>query len=130
MRQPAAGHPLLLQVVVGSSCRSAGDCLRALDQSGALGGDFVLVCGDVVSNMDLGAVVAEHRARRDTDPNAIMTMVSRPGARVLTRVSSQGTCSWIDALLHLSRGAVELAPSRPPAARKGGAGAAMSRSPG
>ena len=60
---------------MGSGCRSAGDCLRALDQSGALGGDFVLCCGDVVSNMDLGAVVAQHRARRDKDPLSIMTMV-------------------------------------------------------
>ena len=71
--QPYSGA---VQVIVGSGCRSAGDCLRALDQSGALAGEFVLVCGDVVSNLDLGAVVAEHRARRETDPNAIMTMVS------------------------------------------------------
>ena len=97
---------------MGSGCRSAGDCLRALDQSGALGGDFVLVCGDVVSNMDLAAVVAEHRARRDTDPHAIMTMVG-----------SWRTCSWVHAWgsLHWWGGAVELAPASPEKGREEGA---------
>ena len=38
--------------------------------------DFVLVGGDVVSNVDLAPAVAAHRARREKDKNAIMTLVS------------------------------------------------------
>ena len=66
-----------VQVIVGTACRSAGDALRAVDQSGVIGSDFVLVSGDCVSNLPLGKIVAEHRVRRESDPNAIMTMVRR-----------------------------------------------------
>lgn len=40
-------------------------------------GDFLLVSGDVVSNISMGPVLAEHRARREKNRNAIMTMVLR-----------------------------------------------------
>ena len=39
--------------------------------------DFLLVSGDVVSNISMGPVLAEHRARREKNRNAIMTMVLR-----------------------------------------------------
>ena len=65
-------HP---QVVVGTNCRSAGDSLRDLDQKALIEDDFVLVSGDVISNLDIAAVVREHQARKLRDSNAIMTMV-------------------------------------------------------
>lgn len=40
-------------------------------------GDFLLVSGDVVSNLSLEPALAKHRARREKDKNAIMTMVLR-----------------------------------------------------
>ena len=40
-------------------------------------GDFLLVSGDVVSNLVLEPALAKHRARREKDKNAIMTMVLR-----------------------------------------------------
>jgi translation initiation factor eIF-2B subunit epsilon len=56
-----------------------GDALRHIDQKDVIKSDFILVYGDVVSNMDLGPALAAHRARRDKDKNAIMTMVGRGG---------------------------------------------------
>lgn len=52
-----------------------GEALRALDQKDIIKGDFILVSGDTVANVDLGPALAAHRARREKDKNAIMTMV-------------------------------------------------------
>lgn len=56
---------------------SVGDVMRDLDKRGSMTGDFVLVSGDVVSNVSLEPALAKHRARREKDKNAIMTMVLR-----------------------------------------------------
>lgn len=48
-------------------CTSAGDALRVVDQRNCVRGDFVLVSGDVVSNMRLDSALAAHRARRKED---------------------------------------------------------------
>lgn len=69
-------------LVVSTNCRSAGEALRLIDQKDIIKADFVLVSGDTVANMDLAAVLAQHKACRARDNNAIMTMVSvvpRPG---------------------------------------------------
>ena len=68
-----------VSVVVSASSMSVGDALRAMDSKGAIGSDFVLLSGDVVTNLDLAAPLAQHKARRDQDRNAIMTLV-RPFA--------------------------------------------------
>lgn len=41
---------------------------------------FVLISGDVISNMNLGAVISAHKARRKADKNCIMTMVMKRAA--------------------------------------------------
>jgi translation initiation factor eIF-2B subunit epsilon len=51
--------------------------MRDLDSRSLLVGDFLLVYGDVVSNLPLEGALAAHRARRLKDKNAIMTMVLR-----------------------------------------------------
>lgn len=51
--------------------------MRDLDKRGLMVGDFILVSGDVVSNLSLESALAKHRARREKDKNAIMTMVLR-----------------------------------------------------
>jgi hypothetical protein len=43
------------------SSMSAGDALREMYNSGLLKHDFILVSGDVVSNMKLDRVLAAHR---------------------------------------------------------------------
>lgn len=51
--------------------------MRNLDKRALMTGDFLLVSGDVVSNISLETALARHRARREKDKNAIMTMVLR-----------------------------------------------------
>ena len=60
---------------MSTACKTAGEALREIDIKDIIKSDFVLVSGDVVSNMDLGAALKAHRARRDKDKNALMTMV-------------------------------------------------------
>ncbi|CAI2199571.1 5832_t:CDS:2, partial [Funneliformis geosporum] len=55
--------------------RSVGDALRELDSKQLINSDFILISGDVVSNIHLKQVLDAHRARKNTDKNAIMTMV-------------------------------------------------------
>jgi translation initiation factor eIF-2B subunit epsilon len=51
--------------------------MRDLDSRGHISGDFLLVAGDVVSNVSLEPALARHRARREKDKNAVMTMLLR-----------------------------------------------------
>ncbi len=56
---------------------SAGDALRELDTKQLISSDFILVSGDVVSNLNVDDVLKAHRKRREIDKNSIMTMVLR-----------------------------------------------------
>ncbi|KAF4300801.1 eIF4-gamma/eIF5/eIF2-epsilon [Botryosphaeria dothidea] len=68
--------------LVRSASHTIGDAMRDLDQRGFLVGDFLIVYGDVISNLPLEAALAAHRARRAKDKNAIMTMVLREAGTV------------------------------------------------
>lgn len=60
--------------------------MREIYTHGFLKADFVLVAGDLVSNVRLDEVVNAHRARRKANRDAIMTMVVKEaGARHRTR---------------------------------------------
>lgn len=76
--------------LIQSTSHSIGDAMRDLDTRGLLVGDFLLVYGDVVSNVPLESALATHRARRAKDKNAIMTMVLRE-AGTKHRTKAQGT---------------------------------------
>jgi hypothetical protein len=69
-----------VRTVVATNCLSAGDALRVLDQRDLIKSDFILVSGDVVSNVRLAPALAQHRARRAADRSALMTLVMRGGA--------------------------------------------------
>jgi translation initiation factor eIF-2B subunit epsilon len=60
-----------------SAAASVGDVMRDLDQKGLVAGDFLVVSGDVVSNIPISEAMARHKARRQKDKNAIMTMLLR-----------------------------------------------------
>lgn len=64
--------------------------MRDLDSKGIMSGDFIVVYGDVVSNLPLAEALATHRARRAKDKNAIMTMVLRE-AGIEHRTKARGT---------------------------------------
>ena len=51
--------------------------MRDLDNRDLITGDFLLVSGDVVANLAIEPALARHRARREKDKNAIMTMILR-----------------------------------------------------
>lgn len=55
--------------------------MRDLDGKHLITGDFIVVSGDVISNMPIEGALAKHRARREKDKNAIMTMILREAGR-------------------------------------------------
>ena len=70
---------LHIELIVSTDCRSVGDAMRLLDHKDLLKSDFVLVSGDVVTNMDLRSALDTHQKRRIKDKMAIMTMVLKGG---------------------------------------------------
>jgi translation initiation factor eIF-2B subunit epsilon len=62
-----------------SDARSIGDFLRDLDGRSLIEGDFLLVHGDLVSNIALDGALAAHRARKEANRDSIMTLVLREG---------------------------------------------------
>lgn len=80
----------ILEFVRVSDARSTGDFLRDLDGRGVIGGDFILVHGDVVANVPLDDALAKHRARREANREAIMTMLLRPAGEGEHRTKSHG----------------------------------------
>ena len=71
--------------------------MRDLDGRDIITGDFVVVSGDIVSNMPLEAALSEHRARRKANRNAIMTMILREaGPRHRTKAHRPSPVFMID----------------------------------
>ena len=72
-----SSSPFRTLILLKSSATSVGDAMRDLDNRDLITGDFLLVSGDVISNLPLEPALARHRTRREKDKNAIMTMVLR-----------------------------------------------------
>ena len=82
---PASGLKIT-PIVTDPSCLAPGEALRDVYTHGIITSDFVLVFGDLVSNVRLDEVVRVHKSRRRTDKDAIMTMVVKEaGAEHRTR---------------------------------------------
>jgi translation initiation factor eIF-2B subunit epsilon len=86
----AQSSPFSRLELIQSTSHSIGDAMRDLDSRSLLTGDFLLVYGDVISNLPLESALAAHRARRVKDKNAIMTMVLRE-AGANHRTKARGT---------------------------------------
>ncbi|CAI9558584.1 unnamed protein product [Staurois parvus] len=75
----------VVHVVTSDLYRSLGDVLRDVDAKSLVRSDFILVTGDVVSNINVEAALEEHRTRRKLEKNvSVMTMIlkeSSPGHR-------------------------------------------------
>ncbi|KAF4980946.1 hypothetical protein FZEAL_3166 [Fusarium zealandicum] len=80
----------VLQFVRVSDARSVGDVLRDMDKRSLVDGDFILVHGDLVSNIMLDGALAAHRKRRETSAANIMTMVLRSGGQDDHRTKTNG----------------------------------------
>jgi translation initiation factor eIF-2B subunit epsilon len=62
--------------VVENSILNAGDALRELDKRGLIRSDpFIMVSGDVVTNVDIRGALVEHKKRKKKDSSAIMTIL-------------------------------------------------------
>lgn len=59
-----AASDMTLNIISSYNCQSAGEALRLVDQEGLIQDDFILISGDVVTNMDLSRALAQHKARR------------------------------------------------------------------
>ncbi|XP_054624151.1 translation initiation factor eIF-2B subunit epsilon [Dunckerocampus dactyliophorus] len=75
--------PNTVHIITSDLYRSLGDVLRDVDAKSLIRSDFLLVYGDVVSNIDISQALLEHRQRRKIDKNiSVMTMLfkeSSPG---------------------------------------------------
>jgi translation initiation factor eIF-2B subunit epsilon len=100
-----------VHTIVSTDCLSVGEALRLVDQRNVVRSDFVLVSGDTVSNMSLAAVLAEHRARRQRDKLAILTMVTKKvsarhrAARMGEHTLTMAVDPETNQLLHYEEGA-------------------------
>jgi len=69
------GRMMKIHVVYCENSYSEGDALRHLEQMQVLKSDFVLIGGDVISNIEMKEVLDRHHALRKRDKLNIMTMV-------------------------------------------------------
>ncbi|UNI17417.1 translation initiation factor eIF-2B epsilon subunit, GEF [Purpureocillium takamizusanense] len=80
----------VVQFVRVSDARSVGDVLRDMDKRSLVDGDFILVHGDLVSNIILDRALAAHRKRREASAANIMTTVLRSGGPGEHRTKTNG----------------------------------------
>lgn len=73
-----------VKIVATPECLSVGDALRELDARQLITNDFVLTTGELISNLKLEKALENHRARRKSDKNSIMTMILKEASRVHT----------------------------------------------
>lgn len=65
-----------INVIALLDCSSVGEALRECDCRSLLRGpDFLLVHGDLVSNINLSPIINQHRTRRRMDKGLLMTMM-------------------------------------------------------
>eukprot|EP01119_Soliformovum_irregulare_P008978 TRINITY_DN2207_c0_g1_i1.p1 TRINITY_DN2207_c0_g1~~TRINITY_DN2207_c0_g1_i1.p1 ORF type:complete len:698 (-),score=261.33 TRINITY_DN2207_c0_g1_i1:25-1848(-) len=70
-------HGPRVVAIVSTATSSAGDALREIQGKEVIKNDFILISGDVLSNMDLRKVIVEHKARYKQNKQAIMTTVMK-----------------------------------------------------
>ncbi|KAL7500262.1 hypothetical protein ACHAWT_010981 [Skeletonema menzelii] len=67
---------LTIHLMRFSDCTNTGDALRELDRKNVIKSDpFILMQGDVVTNVDLREVMEQHAKRKKADNSAIMTVL-------------------------------------------------------
>lgn len=64
-----------IHTILAVESRSVGDAVRDIDARGVITGDFILVSGDVVTNMDLNKALAAHVQHKQNDRDYVCTMV-------------------------------------------------------
>ncbi|KAM5293120.1 translation initiation factor eIF2B subunit epsilon isoform 2-T2 [Ctenodactylus gundi] len=66
----------VVRIITSDLYRSLGDVLRDVDAKALVRSDFLLVYGDVISNINITRALEEHRLRRKLEKNvSVMTMI-------------------------------------------------------
>uniref|UniRef100_A0A8C9QDL1 Translation initiation factor eIF2B subunit epsilon n=1 Tax=Spermophilus dauricus TaxID=99837 RepID=A0A8C9QDL1_SPEDA len=66
----------VVRIITSELYRSLGDVLRDVDAKALVRSDFLLVYGDVISNINITRALEEHRLRRKLEKNvSVMTMI-------------------------------------------------------
>lgn len=66
---------MIVPIMTSKETYSPGDAMRDIYTRGLVSSDFVLVMGDLVSNIKIDEVVRVHKERRKANKDAIMTIV-------------------------------------------------------
>lgn len=66
--------PFKVTTLMNPEARSIGDVMRDLDNGGIITGDFILVSGDVVTNIDFSKMLSFHKEMHAKDKDHIATM--------------------------------------------------------
>lgn len=69
--------PFHLQTIELPNTLSLGDAMREVDSRGIIRSDFLLISGDVVSNLDFETLWAAHQERKKKDKDCIMSITLR-----------------------------------------------------
>lgn len=71
---------MAVHLLAAAGCTTEGEALRFVEERDVIKGDFVLVSGGVLANVDLRPAMQAHLARRSADRQALMTLVAQGGA--------------------------------------------------
>lgn len=66
--------PFKITTIMSPEARCTGDVMRDLDNRGIITGDFILVSGDVVTNIDFSKMLEFHKKMHSQDKDHISTM--------------------------------------------------------
>jgi len=77
----ASASPFSVTCITNEDCRSYGDAMRDLYEKSVLRNDFILVSGDLISNLDLSSLFGKHKDTFKKDKKAIMTALYSKGIR-------------------------------------------------
>lgn len=115
--------PFKISTILSPEARSVGDVMRDIDNRGIITGDFILVSGDVITNMDISKMMEFHKKMHAQDKDHIATMclseateyyktrTFEPAAFILDKSTSR--CIYYQDLPLLSsqeKGAVQIDP--------------------
>lgn len=78
--------------IISDGCRSLGDALRDIDIKGWVRGDFILIRGDVFTNVDLKRLITSHRAKTKKDPGNSMTLLLSNFGNLQNSCLKEETC--------------------------------------
>lgn len=116
--------PFKVECITSVESRSIGDIMREIDSRSIVTDDFLLISGDVVTNIDLEKAINYHKKIKESDKDHIMTMVAseatathrtRPfddESAVFVLNSSNNKCLYYDAIPSINgpKGIVSLDP--------------------